>query len=74
MPKTPIHKSVTESRILELVKLYNTTTQNPGVCLACGEDAEGCEPDARRYPCDNCGRRLVFGAYELLLSGYYHKR
>jgi hypothetical protein len=41
---------------------------NAGFCTACGEERDGCEPDARNYPCDNCGKRKVFGALELLIS------
>lgn len=41
-----------------------------GLCLACGELAWGdCEPDARRYPCDDCGRPRVYGAEEARLMG-----
>lgn len=42
-------------------------TDNVGFCVACGEEADGCEPDARGYECDSCGRKLVYGASELLL-------
>ena len=38
-----------------------------GFCRACGHEADGCEPDARNYTCDNCGKDQVFGAEELLL-------
>ena len=38
-----------------------------GICLACGEEATGCEPDARKYECDCCGKRAVYGAEEALL-------
>lgn len=27
----------------------------------------GCEPDARRYECEECGERGVYGTEELLL-------
>ena len=40
-----------------------------GFCLACGEEADGCEPDARRYECDCCGQRKVYGIEELLMMG-----
>lgn len=40
-----------------------------GVCLACGEDAYMVEPDARRYICESCGKREVYGLEELLLMG-----
>jgi hypothetical protein len=43
---------------------------NAGFCIACGEESDGCEPDARNYPCDACGKRKVFGAPELILMGY----
>lgn len=42
-------------------------TDNPGFCVACGTEAEGCEPDARHYPCEHCGQSAVYGAEELLL-------
>jgi hypothetical protein len=44
-----------------------TGLDNPGFCVACGEEAEGVEPDARRYPCEACGQRSVYGAEELLI-------
>lgn len=40
-----------------------------GRCLACGEDASGCEPDARRYECEVCGEKKVYGMAELLIMG-----
>ena len=48
-----------------------TGTDNPGFCLACGEQQEGCEPDARRYECESCGQRKVYGAAEVLMMGEY---
>ena len=38
-----------------------------GFCTACGEEQGGCEPDARDYTCDSCGKNRVFGAMEVLL-------
>ncbi len=40
---------------------------NLGICLACGEEQGGCEPDARGYECESCGQRKVYGAEELLM-------
>lgn len=40
-----------------------------GGCLACGELADGVEPDAREYTCESCGEPKVYGAEELLLMG-----
>ena len=38
-----------------------------GFCLACGTEAFGVEPDARRYECESCGELKVYGAEEILL-------
>jgi predicted RNA-binding Zn-ribbon protein involved in translation (DUF1610 family) len=38
-----------------------------GFCLACGDEAYGVEPDARRYECESCGEQKVYGAQEILL-------
>jgi hypothetical protein len=38
-----------------------------GFCLACGAVRDCCEPDARRYECEECGNHLVYGADEILV-------
>ena len=38
-----------------------------GFCLACGDEAYGVEPDARKYLCANCGAKKVYGLQELLM-------
>lgn len=53
--------------LLEAVRDGMFGTDNPGFCTACGERAEGVEPDAREYECDCCGERAVYGAEELLI-------
>lgn len=40
-----------------------------GFCRACGAEQYGVEPDARRYPCPDCGAHEVYGAEELLVMG-----
>ena len=40
-----------------------------GVCLLCGAEAYGVEPDARRYRCESCNLAFVYGAEELLMMG-----
>jgi hypothetical protein len=40
-----------------------------GFCIACGAPREECEPDARKYNCDNCGKTEVYGAEELVIMG-----
>lgn len=67
-----IHESITEARVLEACERASKTTDNPGFCVRCGADAEGVEPDAERYMCEECDRPGVYGAEQLLLliSGY----
>jgi hypothetical protein len=57
MPKISV------DQILEAVQSEN----DMGFCLACGAEAYGVEPDARRYECEACGQRKVYGAEELLM-------
>jgi hypothetical protein len=41
-----LHPSITTDRILRAVEGQMFGLENPGFCIACGEDAESCEPDA----------------------------
>lgn len=43
---------------------------NIGLCIYCGTETIGVEPDARKYPCESCDRKGVFGLEELVLMGY----
>jgi len=40
-----------------------------GYCLICGLDYDNVEPDARKYPCDECGKNSVYGAQEIMIAG-----
>jgi hypothetical protein len=40
-----------------------------GLCLTCGAERYGCEPDAREYPCEECEALAVYGVPELLIMG-----
>jgi hypothetical protein len=60
------HKSLTLGRVTRAVKAQMSDLSNPGFCASCGSEADGCEPDARNYKCESCGRMEVFGAEELL--------
>ena len=53
---------------MDAVERSLTSLDNPGFCLACGYEQDGCEPDAREYECEECGAERVFGAEELLLT------
>ena len=61
-----LHSSITSERVVELAESGMNGLDNPGICTACGADADGCEPDARKYLCESCGAHAVYGAEELL--------
>lgn len=56
-----MHKSITFERIEEAIH-----DGCIGFCTKCGNEQDGCEPDARNYECEACGEKAVFGAEELL--------
>ena len=62
-----IHPSITEDRIIEACERRMTSLDNPGFCLACGLEQDGCEPDMRNGTCEFCGENKVYGAEELLI-------
>jgi predicted amidophosphoribosyltransferase len=62
-----LHPSITADRVIEACERQMSSLDNPGFCAACGEEAEGCEPDMRRGKCEHCGEHTVYGAEELLL-------
>lgn len=66
-----LHHSVTLARVEDACRRRNTTLDNPGFCRACGNEQEGCEPDARNYRCESCGKREVFGAEEIAMERFW---
>ena len=65
-----VHKSITQDRVLDACRSAMVGLDNPGFCLSCGADADGVEPDAEGYNCDNCGASAVTGAENaLFLTG-----
>lgn len=40
-----------------------------GFCTHCGAETYNVGPDARKYACEACGSRAVYGAEELLMMG-----
>lgn len=56
-------KKVTFKRVMKLAEMDDYR----GVCIACGKEVRGVEPDARRYECEKCGKDKVYGAEELVL-------
>ena len=59
----------TRYRTFTLAQIEEASDLQAGFCLACGAMQECCEPDARKYRCDNCGKSEVYGTEELLLMG-----
>lgn len=56
-------------RLEDALERQQSSLDNPGFCLSCGEETEGVEPDARKYPCEACGEKTVYGAQEILIRG-----
>jgi len=57
------------NRTFKLEDIQAAMETGEGFCVQCGESQGGCEPDAREYECENCGKPLVYGAEELILMG-----
>jgi hypothetical protein len=62
-----MHPSITSERVMSAVRESMFDLANPGFCINCGADADGCEPDMRRGKCDSCNTYKVYGAEELLI-------
>lgn len=62
-----VNPKITEEALAEACERGMTGLDSPGFCVACGLEAEGVEPDARKYECESCGEKAVYGAEELIL-------
>lgn len=62
---------IPEQKLLQAIESNTFGTTNIGFCLSCGEENDGCEPDARKYKCAVCEERTVYGAEQILLMGEY---
>jgi len=49
--------------------ILDASSRYAGFCLACGAERGCCEPDARRYLCEECGLKQVYGAEEIAMMG-----
>lgn len=61
----PVHKSITPDRLVELME--SEDMENHGLCILCGEIADGVEPDAEKYLCPSCHCSTVYGIEDLLI-------
>ena len=68
MRPTSLPPGWTLDQLEEIVRDCMFGTANTGICKECGEDREGCEPDARDYECYGCGARAVDGAEEIYMT------
>ena len=57
-----LNKKITADVIMAAIE----ADDHLGFCVACGAEHGECEPDARKYKCENCGLNAVYGAEELL--------
>jgi hypothetical protein len=62
------HRGITLEVVMDAVERQMYSPDNPGFCLICGEETDGCEPDAEYYNCDSCGSDHVFGAEAIFTS------
>jgi hypothetical protein len=58
---------ITREQLLAAVEDNMFGMGGNGFCLACGAEVGGVEPDARKYTCECCGEKKVYGADEILL-------
>ena len=58
-----LNPKVTKRKVLAAVD----SGESEGFCAACGAEAYGVEPDARKYKCAGCGQFWVYGAEELAM-------
>jgi hypothetical protein len=68
LPRDRWHVTVTSVAVMEACDRRQISLDNPGICLACGFEQDGCEPDARGYECASCGEAQVFGSDEILME------
>ena len=62
-----LHPKITFEKVENAINRSNTTCDNPGFCLACGEENEGIEPDGEGGECEACGAMKVMGAEQIIL-------
>ena len=61
-----IHASLSPTRIESLAHEAFWQPDPPGVCIACGTEVRGIDPERERAPCGACGARRVYGAQRLV--------
>jgi hypothetical protein len=67
-PRMRLKPILDMDRVIEVARATMFGMANTGFCLECGEEQEGCEPDAENRECESCGAMAVMGAEQCLLS------
>jgi predicted amidophosphoribosyltransferase len=62
-----IHPSIDIDKVISAAENQMFGLDNPGFCINCGAEHDDCEPDARKYHCEECGENQVYGAAELAM-------
>ena len=62
------HPSINAERVMELLEINANALADDGLCLQCGSEVSGVEPDAEAYDCPECGSMRVFGLEWILLN------
>ena len=57
------------NRTFQLEEIESAMDDYVGFCISCGYEQSCCEPDARKYTCEDCGEKQVYGAEELIIMG-----
>lgn len=68
IPRNLWHPDLTDDVIASACERRLSSLDNPGFCITCGFEQDGCEPDARYYECEACGADQVFGCEELMME------
>jgi DNA-directed RNA polymerase subunit RPC12/RpoP len=61
-------KTPNANGVITLDDYQQMSEDNEGQCTSCGY-RQCAEPDAENYECEECGKRLVFGADWFLITG-----
>ena len=60
---------MTKAKRITLEQYQEADEMLLGFCALCGAERGGCEPDARKYECEQCGKNTVYGAQMFLEAG-----
>lgn len=56
-------------RTFTIAEIEEAAQDQCGFCISCGAINSEVEPDARRYPCEECGAKRVYGTDSIAEMG-----